>query len=489
MVPIVARDCRLSQTESTKAGEDYVPSFKFAPGAGAILALSFALALLPTTADRAAAADRTIIRIGAVVDQTGGSTSPLFRAAVELAGKQMNEALDRSASTTRFEIVYGDSKSNPPFAQSEALRLINQDQVSAIVADSSGVAVAINRLNYDANTPARHKVPVTCFQCSSGFINDPDVTEADPQVQAAERDLDNWLYRVFYVSKYEAAVLTQIALQRIHPDGGKKAAPLKIGVFADAGHRALASGIQPMLTHFYKQASITDISYFTSLEKLPSDWDKVVKPIDADGKPVSPPDLVIVAMLPEAASAAIRAYHSAGYKIPILSNNSFRRNYILKTIAAEAEGLEGSSVLLVDKSASGSLFESAFRKMTGESPEMTSSGAYDATVTLMLAALVASRDLNKSREVAPEDIRKALGEINTLSAKKIRPSVADFSAGIKLIDSGKPINYEGAYSPTDWDSVGDIYPPLVHWKVEKGQFKEYEQYDCGPKTAFCPRKD
>jgi hypothetical protein len=51
----------------------------------------------------------------------------------------------------------------------------------------------------------------------------------------------------------------------------------------------------------------------------------LVKPVDADGKPVSPPDLVIVAMFPEAAAAAIRAYHSAGYKIPILSNNSFRR--------------------------------------------------------------------------------------------------------------------------------------------------------------------
>ena len=182
-------------------------------------------------------------------------------------------------NTTRFECVYGDSKSNPPFAQSEALRLINQDQVQAIVADSSGVAVAINRLNYDANA-SQAKVPVTCFQCSSGFINDPNVTDSDPQVQAAERDLDNWLYRVFYVSNYEAAVLIQIALQRIHPDG----APLKIAVFADGGHRALASGIQPMLTHFYKQASVTDISYFTSLEKLPSDWDKVVKPIDASGE-------------------------------------------------------------------------------------------------------------------------------------------------------------------------------------------------------------
>jgi hypothetical protein len=34
-----------------------------------------------------AAAEQTIVRIGAVVDQTGGSTSPLYRAAVELAAR------------------------------------------------------------------------------------------------------------------------------------------------------------------------------------------------------------------------------------------------------------------------------------------------------------------------------------------------------------------------------------------------------------------
>ena len=59
-----------------------MPFSRFAPGVS--LALSFALGFLPTTTDHAAAADRTVIRIGAVVDQTGGSTSPLFRAAVEL---------------------------------------------------------------------------------------------------------------------------------------------------------------------------------------------------------------------------------------------------------------------------------------------------------------------------------------------------------------------------------------------------------------------
>ena len=141
--------------------------------------------------------ERTVIRVGAVVDQTGGSTSPLYRAAIELAVRQMNEALARSGSRVRFELVFGDLKSNPPFAQSEAIRLINQEHVKALVTDSSGVTVAVNKLNYDPGSPAQQKVPITCFQCSSSFINDANVTDSDGVTQAAQRDLDNWLFRCF----------------------------------------------------------------------------------------------------------------------------------------------------------------------------------------------------------------------------------------------------------------------------------------------------
>ena len=64
------------------------------------------------TRPAAAASEPRIIRIGAVVDQTGGSTSPLYRAAVELAATQMNAALDRYGSRVKFEVIFGDSKSN-----------------------------------------------------------------------------------------------------------------------------------------------------------------------------------------------------------------------------------------------------------------------------------------------------------------------------------------------------------------------------------------
>ena len=433
--------------------------------------------------------EKTVIRIGALVDQTGASTSPLFRTAVELAASQMNQALARARSRLVFEVVFGDTKSNPAQGQAEAIRLINQEGAVALVSDSSGVTVAVNKLNYDPASIAKQKVPVTCFQCSSGFINDAKVVETDPMTQAAERDLDNWLFRVFYIAKYEAAVLTQIALKTTNNGKGNGDGNFKIGIFADGGHRSLATSIADTVKAFYSGSASTEITYFSSVANLAADWAKVVDDRnEGSGQADGVPDVVIVAMLPNEAAEAIKAYRQAGYTIPILSNNSFRRNYILKQIGAVANGLEGSSVTLVDKGKSGQAFLKAFRDATGGLPEVTSSGAYDATVTLMLAAAVAAGDARKPQEVTPAAIRVALTKINERKGTKIRPVVGDFVSAIRAIGKGKSINYEGAYNALDWDAVGDIYPPLVHWKVENAQFVEYELYDCDPQKPLCPAK-
>src|SRR3954470_14728033 len=78
--------------------------------------------------------------------------------------------------------------------------------------------------------------------------------------------------------------------------------------------------------------------------------------------------------------------------------------------------------------------------------------------------------------------------INDKGGQMVRPSVEDFGTAIGLIAQGKPIDYEGAYDSNDWDAVGDMYPPLVHWKVENQQFVEYELYRCSPQQPLCPVK-
>ena len=77
----------------------------------------------------------------------------------------------------------------------------------------------------------------------------------------------------------------------------------------------------------------------SALDKLGADWAKVLGTADGrTGGTDGVPDIVIVAMLPEAAAEAIKIYRQSGHAVPILSNNSFRRNYILKQIGAARTG-------------------------------------------------------------------------------------------------------------------------------------------------------
>jgi hypothetical protein len=69
-------------------------------------------------------------------------------------------------------------------------------------ADLPQAPVPVNMFNY-APAGTLPKVPITCYACSSSFINNPAATDADPIKQAALRDADNWLYRVFFNNKYE----------------------------------------------------------------------------------------------------------------------------------------------------------------------------------------------------------------------------------------------------------------------------------------------
>jgi ABC-type branched-subunit amino acid transport system substrate-binding protein len=424
-----------------------------------------------------AAPERTVVRIGALVDLTSSSTSPDFRDAIELAAKQMNQALARAGTPLGFEIAFGDTVSDPAKTLAEARRLVGTEHVQALISDSSGDTAKANGLNYDP-AAGLTKVPVTCFQCSSSFFHDPTVVEKDPVTQAAERDADHFLFRVFYNARYEAAVIVRIALAKAHADKAGHAGTLRIGIFADDGHRSLAEAIPHVLPELYKGPAAVDVHYVTTTDKIGADWAGVVN--GKDGAP----DVVIVAMLPGHSTEAIRTYRQAGYKLPIVSNNSFRRDYILGQIGPAANGLEGSSVMTADKSKSGTAFINAFRAAYGHAPEVTSSGAYDAAATLMLAAIVANGE--GAHAVTAADIHGGLTRINEKQGRVILPTVADFTVAARLARLGKPIKYQGAYDAAGWDAAGDIFPPLVRWTVDRGHFVEHELYDCTPQHPLCP---
>jgi ABC-type branched-subunit amino acid transport system substrate-binding protein len=434
----------------------------------------------------------TVIKIGALVDQTGTSTSPHFTYAVELAFAQMNEALGYGAGNNdypEFVPVFGDTKSTPAIARDLALNMINVEQVHAIVGDSSGDSVQVNRLNYDTTGMTIRKVPMTCFQCSSGFFNSPTATDPDPLTQLGFRDADNWMFRVFFNAGYEAVVMLRIAMQTNNGDVNGDGL-FKIDIYNDGGHASSAAALIAALPTMHPGPNTWERFTYTTPANIPVDLPKLTDSLNESTVPAvndGLPDTVLVAALPGAVTPVVQQYRAAGYTIPLQSVNAFRRDYILAAVGATANGLEGSSVAVADDSPSGDAFINAFEDEFGAPPELTSSGAYDSAVTLMLATLVAQHKRHGRADlVTPADIREGLTKINHPNGTIIRPTVKDFKKAAKLILQGKKINYQGAFDPIDWDAAGDMFPPLVHWKVENAQFVEYERYDCTPATPDCP---
>ncbi len=428
----------------------------------------------------------TVLKIGVLDDP---STTPLYGQAARLAALQVNQALAALRSNIRFELAFGDDQKNTPaIARSEALRLLNTERVLAIVSDSSGDTVQVNRLNYETASPAPYKFPVVCYQCSSGAINNPAATDADAFNQAALRDEQNFLFRIFYNANFEAKVLDQILVSKPNQGDRDGDGTLRISIYADGGHASLAQALGPTLSSYYSGATSVEIVTLSSIANLAAEWPRVVDGLnETTGASDGEPDYVILAMLPVNVAPAVQAYRTGGFTLPVLSNNSFRRNYVLAGLGSAAEGLEGSSVALANDNLSGQLFINAFKAHNaGVGPEQTSAGAYDATASLLLAALVASHQVGGPQLVTGASIRDALTKINRPRTVKIRPAVASYLSAAALAFVGLPFNYEGAYDSNDWDAVGDIFPPLVHWSVTNGAFVESESYLCNPANPLCP---
>ena len=99
------------------------------------------------------------LKIGVLVDDASPAKGN-FTAAAELAESQINQALARSGSRLRFDVIVSAYAAGQ--AQNAAIDLVNNQGAVAVVSDISGNTAAVNRLNYESPARLVRKVPVTC---------------------------------------------------------------------------------------------------------------------------------------------------------------------------------------------------------------------------------------------------------------------------------------------------------------------------------------
>ena len=184
-------------------------------------------------------------------------------------------------------------------AQNAAIDLVNNQGVLGVVGDVSGNTAAVNRLNYEDPPRIVHKIPVTCYQCSSAFFNDPAQTDlgfADP---------DNWLFRTFFNAQFESAVQVQLVLNR--PGGGdfNGDGHLKIVVYYDSFHLSAATTMAPILDSLHPGPHSVELVAKSSRPGRAADarrsWTRssTTTPARPDNPPDGFPDAVYLALLPQ----------------------------------------------------------------------------------------------------------------------------------------------------------------------------------------------
>jgi hypothetical protein len=443
----------------------------------------------------------TTIPVGALVDNTGSGATLLYGKAAELAAKQMNDGIKSVGGTIKFELFVRDSRGDATLSQAHAKTLINDNKIRGLVSDISGVTLAANTLNYDPSKGTTAKVPIACYACSSAFFNDTSYMDTDKIKEAATRDPDNWLFRAFFNSKYESLVQARIALGKGTGKNGDVSVPgdgkFKVAIlaqedsFGQASAAKMKEAVQALATIPW---STETIFVKPTIDLNTYNWDlDFDKLLDARGDDTAgaevetgKPDAIFLAVLPNIAMSAVKAYRTGSRDVAVMSTTAFRRAYILQNLQTAANGVEGNSPPLYVDDDSGRAFNSAMMAANGEPPEQLCSGTYDGLTTLMLASLVAGVPLANPAEVTPEAVRDAMVKLFDDAGEVIRPTVADFGKAYKAIKEGKKINYKGA-SGVKYDAVGDNFPRMVHWVVEGIKFKELEAYDCSPGSPMCAK--
>ena len=196
------------------------------------------------------------------------------------------------------------------------------------------------------------------------------------------------------------------------------------------------------------------------------------------------PDVILVATFPDLSAAAAKALKQAGNTIPITITN--RAQKVLDAIGADANGLEGAAPVLAESNASGQSFLSRYKAANSRDAETLDAQAYDAATTLMLAALIASKDLSDPSAVTGAQVRDALRKTSVVSAMKVGTGDEEFGKAVKAIAAGTGIDYDGAGGPCDFDDQGNSKMRISYFTVANAHFNDLDTYDCVA-SPMCPK--
>ncbi len=367
------------------------------------------------------------LKIGMLSAFTGGLSDfgPNLEDAANLAAKEINA--NGGVLGQDIEIVTGDTGTDPSQGVTEATRLVEVEQVHAIVgALSSGVTLPV-------------------VESVTGPGNILQISPASTSVALIEANDNDFFFRTTISDLAQGGVLATLA----------EAAGLA-SVCTMYVNNAYGQGLSELFAEEFEAAG------FTVPAQVPHEEELTTYASELDTCVAEGPDALVAIAYPESAGVFLREAVERGNVDTFLFVDGTKSGDMFAELGwpDALDGMKGTAPGFLSVSA-GTAFDERFAAEYGETPALPFlRETYDAVYLIALAAEAAG-------STDPTAIRDALRDVAGPEGEIVEPGPEGYAAALALIADGEDINYEGAAGPVDFDDVGDVLVGAIEtWHVD-----------------------
>jgi neutral amino acid transport system substrate-binding protein len=325
-------------------------------------------------------------------------------------------------------LVSEDDQTQPSVGVSAMTKLVDVDRVAGVVGAAgsavSGAAVDI---------AVRGQVVMISPASTS-----PVFTE-----RAKKGELRGFWFRTAPPDNFQGEALAQLLQKR----GWQRVGVLAIN--NDYG-RGLAQALQQGLAK--TKGQVVAAQFY---EAQSASFDSEVRAVFGRN-----PQAVVLVGYPETGTLVMRAAFQQGFfpRIPLVLTDGLKDNQLAQLVGKTPQGQWIiSGVIGTAPAAAGpglKDFQQRYRQAFNREPNVFAPNTWDATAVLVLAA-----------QAAQSNQGVKLREKIAMVANPPGTPVTDVCEGLKLIQQGQDINYQGASSTVDFDPQGDVAGEYEVWQV------------------------
>ena len=371
------------------------------------------------------------VKVGGILPLTG-SMAPITKKisqAAELAFEHVNAGGGIKGCPVQF--ILRDDQGQPTVGVDAAKYLVEVEKVAAFTGTiSSGVTGPI----ISSVTAPSKVVQVSCCSTASPFTLDGRS--------------GGYFFRTIPTSKTQAFATGSETTRR----GFKKTAVIYVNT--DFGKDMLG---------FYKQA-VGKLGGEIAIE-VPYNDNQTSYRAEVTRALAARPESLLLIGFPKDAVTIVREWLSLGGPKRVALNNSMRTLDFVNGVGAQFVedffGMDNAQVAGPHVDAFNKAFEDKY-KTDSKGPGVHTQ--YDAVMVLALA-------MNIAKDLSGPAIKDAIRQVHAANGTPVGTGPAEYRKAVDLIKAGRPIKYNGATGPIEFDANGDVTGPALVWKITGGKIE------------------